>query len=215
MKYYLSIILSVFYISCWSQDFSIKIDPGDNAGEMETVTLLANRNNYLYIDYEGSGIDSYSFETNNGEIVSKPDSYNSLVPKNTGNATITATVKFRNGQTVTKSRTFDVIKYPELELRVQENNLLKNGTIQFQLFIGAENVSSEFASGHFEFELLNENKEVIFESPALGQLLFNLNWYDPNFKIKEGQLLIFSPMRTLWKKYNLSVFTKELTIIIK
>ena len=214
MKYVLTLLLIVLYFSCWSQDFVITIIPGDNSMEGEVTALLENRTNRLYIEGKTSGIDSYYFETDNGQMENENTSHPSIIPNRVGTGKITALIKLKNGESDTISRTFKVVKYPDLNLRIEDNNLLENGTVQFQLYSNGENVTKDFYTGHFEFELINESKEVIFESGALSQLLFNIYNYDPNLVLKKGQTLKISSMRTLWKTYNVSVYTEELSIEI-
>lgn len=211
MLKFVSIIICVFYSSMnFSQNFSIHIDPGDFSNSKEVTTLYSNKINTLYIDWD-KPIDTCFVEINNGKVIARGRISHSIIPKQTGNAKVLVTVKFKNGNTIKKSKIFKVIKYPNLILKVKNNSLLIDQSIEFDIYSGAKNVTSEFKVGYFELEILSKEKEVLINTPRIASLNLNLEEYN----LKKGQTLRVSHIRLLWDKYNLPAFTKEFNLDIK
>ncbi|MFK8046620.1 MAG: hypothetical protein AB8B72_14070 [Crocinitomicaceae bacterium] len=214
MKNIITIFLTTFSLISWGQDFSINIDPGDFSNSKEVTTIYAKKVNKLFIDWD-SPFDSCFIEINNGKVLAGGRVSHSIIPDTSGSAIVTAIVKFKNGTTVKKTKYYKVIDYPKLELRVKENSLMTNSSIEFQIFSNNTNVTHEFDIGYFEIEILDLKKESILNTHTVGSLKLNLKKYESQFKIQKGQTIKISSVRLLWGKYNLPAFTLPFEINIE
>ena len=213
MKTLLAILMVTLSLNSQGQDFSMQIDPGDFSNAQEVTTIYANFPNNLYIDSH-SAVDTRILEIDNGKVLEGRWNSHAIIPDKIGYATVKATVKFNNGQIIERTKTYEVIDYPQLALRVKQNELLADGTIEFQIFSDNKNVTPEFSIGYFEIEILDQMGESLFQTPMGGSLRLNLKNYETSVKIQKGQTLKISAIRLLWEKYNLPASTSEFEIKI-